>query len=319
MKKILTLLLTLCLLFGLMPTQALAYVGDILPPTGSQVETKMEGGTLVLKNEYIRVTLNQQDGTVSTSPAATSDGSDRQKPFCEFITYRGSGWENVHPANLRLKSASFVNRTPNGNEQAIKAEYALTVNLSGRNLTATTAVYYELVQCKETESSKDSWGVLTSVDSIRLDTRRDDFFPSLNSDVSVRWGYTLDAFTGMGHANAKDSPAVKMSRTVYNYDKQKEISTESSVLTGPVENISTWQSFSQGGDWCYNYITEVYVDGYAWANPFVGLSGYYKDKTIKAYLPHTVSVTPAGNPANTRVECRNDIGYDFSDDENYSE
>ncbi len=318
MKKILTLLLTLCLLFGLMPTQALAYVGDILPPTGSQVETKMEGGTLVLKNEYIRVTLNQQDGTVSTSPAATSDGSDRQKPFCEFITYRGSGWENVHPANLRLKSASFVNRTPNGNEQAIKAEYALTVNLSGRNLTATTAVYYELVQCKETESSKDSWGVLTSVDSIRLDTRRDDFFPSLNSDVSVRWGYTLDAFTGMGHANAKDSPAVKMSRTVYNYDKQKEISTESSVLTGPVENISTWQSFSQGGDWCYNYITEVYVDGYAWANPFVGLSGYYKDKTIKAYLPHTVSVTPAGNPANTRVECRNDIGYDFSDDENYS-
>ena len=60
------------------------------------------------------------------------------------------------------------------------------------------------------------------------------------------------------------------------------------------------------------------MDGYAWANPFVGLSGYYKDKTIKAYLPHTVSVTPAGNPANTRVECRNDIGYYFSDDGNYS-
>lgn len=302
-----------------MPTQALAYVGDILPPTDSRVEKKTEGGTLVLKNEYIRVTLNRQDGSVTTSPAVISDNTGRQKPFCEFITYRGSGWEIVHPANLRLKSASFVNKTPNGNAKAIKAEYALTVNLSGRNLTATTAVYYELVQCKETESSQDSWGVLTSVDSIRLDTRRDDFFPSLNSDVSVRWGYTLDAFSGMGHANAKDSPAVKMSRTVYNYDKNMEISTESSVLTGQVENLSTWQSFSQGGgNWCYNYITEVYVDGYAWANPFVGLSGYYKDKTIKAYLPHTVSVTPAGNPANTRVECRNDIGYYFSDDGNYS-
>ncbi len=318
MKKILTLLLTLCLLFGLMPTQALAYVGDILPPTGSQVETKMEGGTLVLKNEYIRVTLNRQDNSVSTSPAATSDGSDRQKPFCEFITYRGSGYEIVHPANLRLKSASFVKNTPNGAAKAIKAEYALTVNLSGRNLTATTAVYYELVQCKEKESSKDSWGVLTSVDSIRLDTRRDDFFPSLNSDVSVRWGYTLDAFSGMGHANAKDSPAIKMSRTVYNTDKKEEISPESSVLTGPVENLRTWQSFKQGTDFCYNYITEVYVDGYVWANPFVGLSSYYKDKTIKAYLPHTVSVTPAGNPANTRVECRNDIGYYFSDDGNNS-
>ena len=248
MKKILTLLLTLCLLLGLMPTQALAYVGDILPPTDSRVEKKTEGGTLVLKNEYIRVTLNRQDGSVTTSPAVISDNTGRQKPFCEFITYRGSGWEIVHPANLRLKSASFVNKTPNGNAKAIKAEYALTVNLSGRNLTATTAVYYELVQCKETESSQDSWGVLTSVDSIRLDTRRDDFFPSLNSDVSVRWGYTLDAFSGMGHANAKDSPAVKMSRTVYNYDKNMEISTESSVLTGQVENLSTWQSFSQGGE-----------------------------------------------------------------------
>ncbi len=133
MKKILTLLLTLCLLLGLMPTQALAYVGDILPPTGSQVETKTVGDTFVLENEYIRVTLNKQNGAITTSPAAIADSIGQQKPFCEFITYRGSGWENVHPANLRLKSASFVNRTPNGNAKAIKAEYALTANRSGGN------------------------------------------------------------------------------------------------------------------------------------------------------------------------------------------
>ena len=60
------------------------------------------------------------------------------------------------------------------------------------------------------------------------------------------------------------------------------------------------------------------MDGYTWANPFVGLSGYYKNKTIKAYLPDTVSVTPGSNPANTCVECRNEIGYCFSDDEVYS-
>ena len=121
----------------------------------------------------------------------------------------------------------------------------------------------------------------------------------------------------MGHANATDGPAIKMSRTVYNYDEQVEISTESSVLTSKVENLDTWQSFSQGTDWCYNYITEVYVDGYTWANPFVGLSGYYENKTIKAYLPDTVSVTPGNNPNSTRVECRNDIGYYFSDGEDY--
>ncbi len=319
MKKILTLLLTLCLLLGLMPTQALASVGDILPPTGSQVETKTEGDTFVLKNEYIRVTLNKQNGVITTSPAAIADSTGQQKPFCEFITYEGNGYNRkdvAHPANLSLKSVAFVNKTPNGNAKAIKAEYTLTSNLSGRTLTASTAVYYELVQCKENESSKGDWGVLTSVDPIKINNNRDEF--NLTGDMGDVWGYTLDAFTGMGHANATDSPAIKMSRTVYNYDKKTEISTESSVLTSQVENLSTWKPFSQGTDWCYNYITEVYVDGYAWANPFVGLSSYYKDKTIKAYLSDTVSVTPGSNPANTRVECRSEVGHYFSDGEKTS-
>ena len=40
MKKFLSLLLTLCLLLGILPSQALAYVGDILPSTGSTVTTE---------------------------------------------------------------------------------------------------------------------------------------------------------------------------------------------------------------------------------------------------------------------------------------
>ena len=314
MKKILTLLLTLCLLLGLMPTQALAYVGDIQPSTDSTVEAKTVGDTFVLENEYIRVTLNKQNGAITTSPAAIEDSTGQQKPFCEFITYEGVGYnrkEVAHPANLTLKSVEFVNNTPNGNAKAIKAEYTLTSNLSGRTLTASTAVYYELVQCKENESSKSSdWGVLTSVDRIKINNTRE----QLNlPELGDAWGYTLDAFSGMGHANAKDSPAIKMSRTVYNSDQNKEISTESSVLTSRIEKLKTWKPL-QGEDWGSNYITEVYVDGYVWANPFVGLSSYYGDKTITAYLPDTVSVTPSGNPANTRVECRNEVGYYFSDD-----
>ena len=64
MKKILYLLLTLCLLLGILPSQALAYVGDILPSTGSTVTTETRAdGTLVLQNDYIRVTLNKHDGS----------------------------------------------------------------------------------------------------------------------------------------------------------------------------------------------------------------------------------------------------------------
>ena len=321
MKKFLSLLLPLCLLLGILPSQALAYVGDILPSTGSTVTTETRAdGTLVLQNDYIRVTLNKHDGSLTTSPAATADSAnsiDRQKPYCEFIIYGSYGYGKAHPATLRLKSAEFVDTTPNGTAKAIKAVYDLTVNLSGKSVAATTAVYYELVQLKENETSADTWGVLTSIDNIKINNNRDDLFGSLTGDMGVIWGYTLDAFSGMGHANATDGPAIKMSRTVYNYDEQVEISTESSVLTSKVENLDTWQSFSQGTDWCYNYITEVYVDGYTWANPFVGLSGYYENKTIKAYLPDTVSVTPGNNPNSTRVECRNDIGYYFSDGEDY--
>ena len=321
MKKFLSLLLTLCLLLGILPSQALAYVGNILPSTGSTVTTETRAdGTLVLQNDYIRVTLNKHDGSLTTSPAATADSAnsiDRQKPYCEFIIYGSYGYGKAHPATLRLKSAEFVDTTPNGTAKAIKAVYDLTVNLSGKSVAATTAVYYELVQLKENETSADTWGVLTSIDNIKINNNRDDLFGSLTGDMGVIWGYTLDAFSGMGHANATDGPAIKMSRTVYNYDEQVEISTESSVLTSKVENLDTWQSFSQGTDWCYNYITEVYVDGYTWANPFVGLSGYYENKTIKAYLPDTVSVTPGNNPNSTRVECRNDIGYYFSDGEDY--
>ena len=320
MKKILSLLLTLCLLLGVLPSQALAYVGDIISPGSTNVQTSTNNNSLVLQNNYIRVTLNKHDGSLTTSPAATADSAnsiDRQKPYCEFIIYGSYGYGKAHPATLRLKSAEFVDTTPNGTAKAIKAVYDLTVNLSGKSVAATTAVYYELVQLKENETSADTWGVLTSIDNIKINNNRDDLFGSLTGDMGVIWGYTLDGFSGMGHANATDGPAIKMSRTVYNQDKQAEISTECSVLTSKVENLDTWQSFPQGGDWCYNYITEVYVDGYAWANPFVGLSGYYENKTIKAYLPDTVSVTPGSNPNSTRVECRNDIGYYFSDGEDY--
>ena len=320
MKKILSLLLTLCLLLGVLPSQALAYVGDIISPGSTNVQTSTNNNSLVLQNDYIRVTLNRQTGILTTAPTAASDSPGQQKPYCEFITYdNGIGYnkkEITHPATLSLKSASFVEKTPNGDTKAIKAEYALTFELSGKSVSATTAVYYELVQCGENKSSADAWGVLTSVDNIKINANS---FGDLNlaTDMSAWWGYTLDGFSGMGHANATDGPAIKMSRTVVKNEAEDEISTESSVITSKVDDLDTWQSFSQGTDWCYNYITEVYVDGYAWANPFVGLSGYYKNKTIRAYLPDTVSVTPGNNPSSTRVECRNDIGYYFSGDESY--
>ena len=320
MKKILSLLLTLCLLFSILPTQALAAVGDIRPAENNAVkQTTLSSGSLALQNDYIRV-IARKDGTLSTAPATESaDPTDRQTPYCYFVTY-GSR-HTTHPASLRLKSLTFVNKTPNGTAKAIRADYDLTVDLTKLTVSGTTSVYHELVQLKENELSEESWGVMVSVDNIRINEQDSEaFFQTLNTDVGIFWGYTLSGFTAMGHPKAADSPALKLGRTVFNYDKQTVLSTESSVITGKLENVSTYKGFRQGFDWCYDCITEVYTDGYNWANPFVGLSGYYsqnKSNTIKVYLPDTVSVTPASRPADTRVVCEDSLGLVFGDDESY--
>ena len=320
MKKILSLLLILCLFLSALPTQALAYVGDIRPVGSSAVkQAKLNSGSLALQNDYIRV-IARKDGTLSTAPATESaDPTDRQTPYCYFVTY---GSRHItHTASLRLKSLTFVNKTPNGAAKAIRADYDLTVDLTKLTVSGTTSVYYELVQLKENELSEGSWGVMVSVDNIRLNVQDSEaFFQTMNTDVGIFWGYTLSGFTAMGHPKAADGPALKMGRTVFNYDKQTVLSTESSVITGKLENVSTYEGFPQGRDWCYDYITEVYTDGYTWANPFVGLSAYYshnKSNTIKVYLPDTVSVTPASRPANTQVVCEDSLGLVFGNNESY--
>ena len=323
MKKTITLLLTLCLLLCLLPTEAVAYLGDIQTvDSGTVTAKKLNSGSWELRNDYLRVIV-RKDGTLSTAPAADSaDPTDRQMPYCNFVTFKGSGYNKrdiVHPAELRLKHIGSVKKTPNGTANAIKVEYDLTATVSGKTVTGTTTVYYEIVKL----SLDGTWGVLTSVDAIKITSA--DSNGSLGIELETRWGYTLSGFAAMGHRNAADSPALKLSRTVYDHTTEKVLSTENSVLTSKVENLDTAQDYPPGGNWCSNYITEVYTDGYNWANPFVGLSNYYgyrysdsNSGTIKTYLPNRVSVAPASRPGDTRVECGDEIGYYFGDRSEYS-
>ena len=58
MKKTITLLLTLCLLLGLLPTEAVAFAGDIYR-AGDVTQVKMADGSLSLQNGYVHVTLHK--------------------------------------------------------------------------------------------------------------------------------------------------------------------------------------------------------------------------------------------------------------------
>ena len=309
MKKILSLLLILCLLLGLLPTQAAAYLGDIRQVNSETVTAKtLSSGSLELRNDYLRV-IARKDGTLSTAPtAADADPTDRQTPFCRFITYEGYAYnirEVVHPAELRLKSVSFVNKTPNGNAKAIKVEYDLAVVLSGKVIAGTAVAYHELVQ--NAESAEGTWGVLTTVDAVQLNSNF-----GLSTDISCQWGYVLNGFTGMGHSNASDSPAIKLSRTYYNQET-KVTTAESTVVTSAAVDMTAYISDKQGEALYTSIIHEVYTDGYPWANPFVGLSVCKDESSLKAMLPNLVSVVPASRPADAYVVCTNPAGFRFLD------
>ena len=308
MKKILSLLLTLCLLLGLLPTQAAAYLGDIRTAGGTVKPVTLSSGSLELRNDYLRV-IARKDGTLSTAPtAADGDPTDRQTPFCRFITYEGYAYNKrqvVHPAELRLKSVSFVNKTPNGNAKAIKVEYDLAVVLSGKAIAGTAVAYHELVQ--NAESAEGTWGVLTTVDAVQLNSNFE-----LSTDISCQWGYVLNGFTGMGHSNASDSPAIKLSRTYYNWET-RETTAESTVVTSAAVDMTAYISVKQGKALSTSIIHEVYTDGYPWANPFVGLSVHKDESSLKAILPNLVSVLPASRPADAYVVCTNQAGFQFLD------
>lgn len=323
MKKTITLLLTLGLLLGLLPVEAAAFAGDIYR-AGDVKQVKMADGSLSLQNGYVHVTLHKLLETYSyltVVPAAKPDEDflwNSQTPRCNYTTYN-QGVPTTEGVVTELKSMTFVSETPNGKTNAIKAEYDLLSSHS--HVAAQVTVYYEIVQLKEIgpTAKDDTWGVLTTVGSIRVEENDQ----VAMGDPRFTWGYNLNAFTSMGHRamlEASGGPAIKISRTTVPYVSDgttPTITTESSTITAPVENLDTKtvpKGYSWSGDKDGVYITEVYTDGYNWANPFVGLSQYYKNGTIKAYLPKWVSVTSASRPGDTRVECGNDVGFYFGNE-----
>ena len=328
MKKFLSLLLSLCLLLGTLPLQVSAFAGDIFP-SGSTVKTvTLEDGSLSLQNEYIHMTFRKLWGTyayLTVAPAAKPDEESiliGQTPRCTFTTY-DQGREKIEGVVTEPIKAEFVTKTPNGSANAIKVEYSLLAALS--LIKAKATVYYELVQLKENGAlSNDTWGVLASVSEICID--KDSMPQDWNRDFAFKWGYSFNCFTATGHTSTLEKPggpAIKMSRTTVPEGETPQITTENSVFTASVEDLSTKtvpKGYSEWGDVDGVYITEVYTDGYPWANPFVGLSDYYeKDitsdsgKPIRVALAQTVSVTPGDKPLNTWVQCDSYTGFTFEE------
>lgn len=327
MKKTITLLLTLCLLLGLLPSEAVAFAGDIYR-AGDVTQVKMADGSLSLQNGYVHVTLHKLFETYSyltVVPTAKPDEDsmwNSQTPYCNYTTYN-QGVPTTEGVVTELKSMTFVSETPNGKTNAIKAEYDLLSSHS--HVAAQVTVYYEIVQLKESgpTAKDDTWGVLATVGSIRVD--KDSLPKDQIRDFTFTWGYSFNCFTAMGHKDNLEKsggPAIKISRTTVPQVPEggtPKITTENTTITAFVEKLNTKtvpKGYSQWGEVDGIYITEAYVDSYPWANPFVGLSEYYgKEITassgdpIRVNLAQFVSVQPGDKPLDTWVQCESYPGF----------
>lgn len=324
-KKIVSVILSLCIIICALPMNILA------APEQNETLTFNGGKTLLLQNDYISFyfyDLQYQTCTATVPRAIAKETGevftqDIQAPDCQLNVYTGGGnKKKIHPY-VTLQKAEFVSETPNGKNNAIKAEYNMEMVLNdipgtpyGTIIPAKVTVYHELV-CLD-KKDKTAWGVLTTVSEIQMN--RDDF---PEHDLYFEWRYVMNNFTGMGHsetANSSGGPAVKMDRTTVT--ESGEITTKSSVVTGKIDDVSTKhvpKGYTLWGDVDGVYVNEIYTDAYPWANPFVGLSDYYDkfdivycgDSPLRVSLPQTVTVRSNDFPVLTWVESKSYCGFDL--------
>lgn len=324
-KKIVSMILSLCIIVCALPMNIFA------APEQNETLTFNGGKTLLLQNDYISFyfyDLQYQTYTATVPRAIAKETGevftqDIQAPDCQLNVYTGGGnKKKIHPY-VTLQKAEFVSETPNGKNNAIKAEYNMEMVLNdipgtpyGTIIPAKATVYHELV-CLD-KKDKTAWGVLTTVSEIQMN--RDDF---PEHDLYFEWRYVMNNFTGMGHsetANSSGGPAVKMDRTTVT--ESGEITTKSSVVTGKIDDVSTKhvpKGYTLWGDVDGVYVNEIYTDAYPWANPFVGLSDYYDkfdivycgDSPLRVSLPQTVTVRSNDFPVLTWVESKSYCGFDL--------
>lgn len=338
-KRIISAILTICIIIGICPLRSLAYPGDMWVPDGGQIQklTSSDGKTLALQNDYIRCSfLGTEYGSyIETVPTAVAGevgalSQALQVPYCSFAVLQ-QGVDKYGGAYPVARTAEFTDSTPNGNNAAIKVNYDITIYISGVEgipsgqtavIPAKVTVYHELVKLSENVGDADAaWGVLTTVGSVYFNREE---FPIM-SDFEIKWSYVMYGFTGMGHRENSSSPggpAIKLRRI--NVTENGEKSTESSVITSRVDDLPTKhvpKGYTSWGDVDGIYVTEVYTDDYPWANPFMGLSDYYEINAgahegetvqpLRHSMPYWVSAYPNDFPNSTWAQSINPLGFKF--------
>lgn len=282
-KRLLSILLAVFMIASLLPTGALAYVGAKWDTGGAQ-EFYRDGSRFVMENDYIYFSVFNTSPDFLELKAKNDTSAGHSGINLEFfVEYPGQEKRemNIESATLKTDGAqnsgmvtavfTFGNdhyQTPGDVEMTYTVDYKLVRLDEGS--TGSGTVTEPIMQVQSGDGT--TWALFADGEFEFEGEALPEFAGDDHAEVSVR--ASLLWFSNFGHPEYDGEVPVA----------PVMISKADRDYSGPVTTDYNTTNISQGLGWTATnpdendsdyYITEVFVDSYAYANPFVATSQFY--------------------------------------------
>ncbi len=280
-KRVFSFLLTLCLMLTLLPTGVLAYVGAI-QSGNSNLDFSQSGSEYILQNDYIYFSINSTTGAFVLSPTGGTRENRAITPQF-YVDYAGQSERQLQVQSITITRSNDANTST-----MLHAVYTFRNDQYERegDVDITYEADFRIVCLDEGSSSGTTGSAISQVagdpgttwallveGEYYWDGTRDRLPDGTGGDNGSLFAMrcTIPSFNSLGHPNLSGggSAPVMISKAY------------GSNLSGYQHSAT---NISQGLDWTAvhpdennagYFITEVFVDSYSYANPFVGTSRFY--------------------------------------------
>ena len=330
MKRIVSILLALCLILGVAPMETHAMVGAL---TEQQVYTKpsdMPSGIYKdyqvdwLENDYIRmywmtgkskdtntylVTVPAKPGTEASAKEAYEMVFEKgvyQRPYflanskeitCDSWSLRHS--KNYIEVTYGFKPYTQIKKLSQKYSYTVKNKYYI-VGLDEGKYSGTS----EAGRVTDDANDKGTYGIRCEIEA----GYEEGSSIGYSDELDLSYNIEMKGFNRMGHETLSNGPGMYMS-TAKGSSAEGYTHTTTGIGTDlyhvKADELSWWSMPGTGMNSKGTAITEVLTKGYSWANPFTALTDFYSayvdghyyddNNTSVDSLPEYFSATRSGN------------------------
>ena len=315
MKRIISILLALCLIMGVAPMKTYAMVGALTEQIVDTKPTDMPTGIYKnyqvdwIENDYIRmywmtgkdkdkniylVTVPTQKGTQASAREAYEMVFDKgvyQRPYfsanSKEIIY--DSWSIKHSRNSIEVSYVFkpytqLKKLSQKHSYTVKTKYYIVGLDEGKY-----SGFSEAGRVTDDENDKGTYGIRCEIEA----GYEDDGYIGYSDELDLSFNTEMKGFNRMGHETVSTGPGMYMS-TATGSSAEGYTHTTTGIGTDlyhvKADDLSWWSTPSTGMNSKGTAITEVLTKGYAWANPFTALTDFYSAYVDGHYYDTSPSV-----------------------------